>query len=443
MSREKMMGDYERTKDVILSCKTPEQLKVGIKMFDQLTKLHNLPTQYVDKLDNVVELMKIKCGVHDMYEGMTNTDKEFKKGKSGQPKLQKIMFSEEDDLVGDHGVNGPAYKGPKGYDDGSDSYIEEGDDMSVKDIADYHNEDSEKIKSEIEIGTKIEMEHSNSKKVAKEIATDNVYRISDYYTNPEYGILAIEDMKGQKKSLRISKSEMEKLHKTGKLDLDGVSLSYREELSEDLDSNEIARQLRDQLRKKSTKRFSKDEIFDEIRRRREEELELRKKEAEEYRKFIDDNFTDEEDVEDVPVEEASSAGSVGGQYTGMFSANPVRSKIKTNIPVSVNGINKPIGNMSMLEEEELAEASSAAGVGGQYSTPGFPPSVFMGTAGKKGKARVKKEQPSLDNLGYQKVRVKEKCKTFPYCNQSPEAIEFYNESRIIKTIKKGDLKIKN
>ena len=441
MNREKMMGDYERTKDVILSCKTPEQLNVGIKMFNQLTKLHNIPTQYVDKLDNVVELMKIKLGVHDMYEGISNVGDEFRKAAStsGQPELQKIMFSEEEDLVGDHGVNGPAYKGPKGYDDGSDSYIEEGDDMTVKDIADYHNEDSEKIKSEIEIGTKIEMEHSNSKKVAKEIATDNVYRISDYYTNPDYGILAIEDMKGQKKSLRISKSEMEKLHKTGKLNLDGVSLSYREELSEDLDSNEIAQQLRDQLRKKSTKRFSKDEIFDEIRRRREEEMELRKKEAEEYRKFIDDNFTDEEDVEDDTVEEASSAGSVGGQYTGMFSSNPVRSKIKTNIPVSVNGINNPI---DMLDEEWIDESSTVAGVGGQYATPGFPPSAFMGTAGKKGKARVKKEQPSLDNLGYQKVRVKEKCKTFPYCNQSPEAIEFYSESRVIKTIKKSDLKIK-
>ena len=418
MNREKMMGDYERTKDVILSCKTPEQLNVGIKMFNQLTKLHNIPTQYVDKLDNVVELMKIKLGVHDMYEGISNVGDEFRKAAStsGQPELQKIMFSEEEDLVGG-----------------------EGDDMSVKDIAKYHNEDPKKIKREIEVGTKIEMEHTNSKKVAKEIATDHIYEISDYYTNPDYGILAIEDMKGQKKSLRISKSEMEKLHKTGKLNLDGVSLSYREELSEDLDSNEIAQQLRDQLRKKSTKRFSKDEIFDEIRRRREEEMELRKKEAEEYRKFIDDNFTDEEDVEDDTVEEASSAGSVGGQYTGMFSSNPVRSKIKTDIPVSVNGINNPI---DMLDEEWIDESSTVAGVGGQYATPGFPPSAFMGTAGKKGKARVKKEQPSLDNLGYQKVRVKEKCKTFPYCNQSPEAIEFYSESRVIKTIKKSDLKIK-
>ena len=418
MSREKMMGDYERTKDVILSCKTPEQLNVGIKMFNQLTKLHNIPTQYVDKLDNVVELMKIKLGVHDMYEGISNVGDEFRKAAStsGQPELQKIMFSEEEDLVGG-----------------------EGDDMSVKDIAKYHNEDPKKIKREIEVGTKIEMEHTNSKKVAKEIATDHIYEISDYYTNPDYGILAVEDMKGQKKSLRISKSEMEKLHKIGKLDLDGVSLSYREELSEDLDSNEIAQQLRDQLRKKSTKRFSKAEIFDEIRRRREEEMELRKKEAEEYRKFIDDNFTDEEDVEDDTVEEASSAGTVGGQYTGMFSSNPVRSKIKTDIPVSVNGINNPI---NMLDEEWIEESSTVAVVGGQYGTPGFPPSAFMGTAGKKGRARVKKEQPSLDNLGYQKVRVKEKCKTFPYCNQSPEAIEFYSESRVIKTIKKSDLKIK-
>jgi hypothetical protein len=419
MSREKMMGDYERTKDVILSCKTPEQLKVGIKMFDQLTKLHNLPTQYVDKLDNVVELMKIKCGVHDMYEGISNVGKEFRKAAStsGQPELQKIMFSEEDLVGGD------------------------GDDMTAKDISKYHNEDSKKIKREIEIGTKIEMEHTNSKKIAKEIAIDHIKEIPDYYTNPDYGILAIEDNMGKKKSIRISKSEMEKLHKTGKLDLDGISLSYREDLSEDLNSNDIAQKLRDQLRNRSSKRFSKEEIFDEIRRRREEEMELRKKEAEEYRKFIDDNFTEEEDT-DEPVEEASSAGSVGGSYVGSFSRSPIRRNIKTDIPVSVSGINKPIGNMTMLGEEELVEASSAAVVGGQYATPGFPPSVFMGTAGKKGKARVKKEQPSLDNLGYQKVRVKEKCKTFPYCNQSPEAIEFYNESKIIKTIKKGDLKIK-
>ena len=59
-----------------------------------------------------------------------------------------------------------------------------------------------------------------------------------------------------------------------------------------------------------------------------------------------------------------------------------------------------------------------------------------------GKVPVKTTQPDMSNLGYQKVRVKEKCKTFPYCNEDPEAIEFYNESRILKKLKKSDLKLK-
>ena len=132
---------------------------------------------------------------------------------------------------------------------------------------------------------------------------------------------------------------------------------------------------------------------------------------------------------------------------------------KSDIPTSKNGIvgkrqtGLPIGKLysfnedkEVLEEDEveLDEATTVGGVGGVYDTPGFAPSKFMGTAGKKGKAPVKKKQPNdvLKNLGYQKVRVKEKCKKFPYCNQSPEAIEFYNEGRVVKTIKKGNLKIK-
>ena len=32
------------------------------------------------------------------------------------------------------------------------------------------------------------MEHTDSKKIAKEIATDHIYEIPDYYTNSDYGI---------------------------------------------------------------------------------------------------------------------------------------------------------------------------------------------------------------------------------------------------------------
>ena len=420
MNREKMMGDYERTRDVILSCRTPEQLKVGVKMYNQLLRLHNIPDRYIDELEDIIDEMRDRCGVNDMLENMSNIGQEFRKSasSSGIPELQKIMFSEEESLKGG-----------------------ESDKMTIEDIAEKHNTDVEKIKKEVEVGTQIEMEHTKDKKIAKEIAMDHIVEISDYYTDPEYGIMAIEDMKGNKKSIRISKDEMDRLHKTGKINLGGIDITYREDLNEDLDSNEIAQMLRDQLKKKTSKRFSKDEIFDEIRRRRREEEELRKRESDEYRKFIEDNFTDEDETEN-PVDEASSAGSVGGSYVGAFSTKPITRTFKTDIPVSVNGLNKPIGRLGVLEEEELDESTTVASVGGQYVTPGFPPSKFMGTAGKKGKARVKKQQPSLDNLGYQKVRVKPECSKFPYCNQSPEAIEFYSESRVIKTIKKSDLKFK-
>ncbi len=420
MNREKMMGDYERTRDVILSCRTPEQLKVGVKMYNQLLRLHNIPDRYIDELEDIIDEMRDRCGVNDMLENMSSIGQEFRNSvsSSGVPELQKIMFSEEESLKGG-----------------------ESDKMTIEDIAEKHNEDIEKIRKEVEVGTQIEMEHTKDKKIAKEIAMDHIVEISDYYSDPEYGIMAIEDMKGNKKSIRISKDEMDRLHKTGKINLGGIDITYREDLNEDLDSNEIAQMLRDQLKKKTSKRFSKDEIFDEIRRRRREEEELRKREADEYRKFIEDNFTDEDESEN-PVDEASSAGSVGGSYVGTFSTRPISRTFKTDIPVSVNGLNKPIGRLGVLEEEELDESTTAAIVGGQYATPGFPPSVFMGTVGKKGKARVKKQQPSLDNLGYQKVRVKPECSKFPYCNQSPDAIEFYNESRVIKKIKKGNLKIK-
>jgi hypothetical protein len=134
---------------------------------------------------------------------------------------------------------------------------------------------------------------------------------------------------------------------------------------------------------------------------------------------------------------------------------------KSEIPVSVDGlpkggINKPIGSLYSFnedkevleEEEELDEATSVASVGGQYITPKF---------WAKGKGnwrnRVKKAYP-----GGKFVNIKKKCKNYPYCDQgsggpsgSPITLSdtsdmeidgYFNESRVVKTIKKGKLKIK-
>ena len=430
MNREKMMGDYTKTRNVIMSCNNWEQLRVGIKMYNQLNKLHKLPEKDLDKLENLIGLMKIKCKSDSSYDVPQKVDErssigdEFHKAAqmSGVQDLKSVVFSEEDELRGG-----------------------KSDDMTVEDLAKKYDVDVKDIEKEIKVGTKIEMEHTEDKDIAKEIAMDHIAEFVDYYTDPKYGLIAVEDIKGEnKKMVRVSKDDINRLEKERKLTTDDFDLSYRENIEEDLDSNRISDMLRNKRKKENRRRESPRE-FEQIRRVRDD-----KPDFEDL--YIDLDSEDE-------IEEATGAAS-SGAFVGPMGGGTVRRVFKkSDIPTSKNGIvgkrqtGLPIGKLysfnedkEVLEEDEveLDEATTVGGVGGVYDTPGFAPSKFMGTAGKKGKAPVKKKQPNdvLKNLGYQKVRVKEKCKKFPYCNQSPEAIEFYNEGRVVKTIKKGKLKIK-
>jgi len=53
---------------------------------------------------------------------------------------------------------------------------------------------SPKIKKEIKIGAKIELEHTKSKTLAEKIAKDHIKEFGDYYTNKKYGLLKMEKM---------------------------------------------------------------------------------------------------------------------------------------------------------------------------------------------------------------------------------------------------------
>lgn len=54
--------------------------------------------------------------------------------------------------------------------------------MSIDDIAEKHKVSVEKIKSELEMGMKVEMEHTSSKRIAKQISMDHLVELPDYYT---------------------------------------------------------------------------------------------------------------------------------------------------------------------------------------------------------------------------------------------------------------------
>jgi len=66
------------------------------------------------------------------------------------------------------------------------------DNMTISDLAKKHKVDIKDIEKEIEVGTKIEMEHTDSKVKAKEIAMDHIAEFPDYYTNEKYGTIASE-----------------------------------------------------------------------------------------------------------------------------------------------------------------------------------------------------------------------------------------------------------
>ena len=71
--------------------------------------------------------------------------------------------------------------------------------MTTKDLAKKHSVSVKDIEKELEVGTEIEMEHTDSKKMAREIAMDHVAEFPDYYTNKKYGVKASE--KGLEKDL--------------------------------------------------------------------------------------------------------------------------------------------------------------------------------------------------------------------------------------------------
>ena len=56
------------------------------------------------------------------------------------------------------------------------------DKMSKQDIANKFNITLQKVDKELKMGTKVEMEHADSKSLAKEIAMDHLVEIPDYYT---------------------------------------------------------------------------------------------------------------------------------------------------------------------------------------------------------------------------------------------------------------------
>jgi len=385
MENSQVEKDFLKVKDIITSCNNLTQLKVAVRTYNNLINKHKeeLTTKQKNILQQLIGLMRLKCKGSN-----TPVEKEVNE-----------IFNSGEDFKRQLNVSG------------------------VRDLQDL----SPQMKEEINIGTQIEGNHL-SLKDAKEVATKNVEEISDYYSDPDYCIIAVENKNGEKKTVRVEKD----LYEKSKENKEQLLLADMEIFHENLDMNDIAQSLKDQLKKQHRKRYSKEEMFDEIRRRRKIELERR-----------------EELSDDSEIDEATGAGSAGA-YVGPINRKPISRKFaKNEIPVSVNGLNKPIGNLYSLnvleEEEEIEEAVDYGGAVGAYVTP-----AMWAKNTKNWRGAHKLTYP-----GGKFVNIKEKCSTYPYCNQgygskkdSPITLtntsqmkidNVFNENKIVK---KSNLKLK-
>lgn len=118
----------------------------------------------------------------------------------------------------------------------------------------------------------------------------------------------------------------------------------------------------------------------------------------------------------------------GGSFESAFNSKP---------------INRPITKIHNMSEEGDIDEAMTADSAGAYDVP-FPSKNRKNPLSIGGEKSIKQSRAVKDKKfpkwGGPKgvyVRVKDKCKKFPYCNQgSTKALEFYEVDGLVETVKK-------
>jgi hypothetical protein len=260
------------------------------------------------------------------------------------------------------------------------------DNKSLIQIAKKHNAKNyyqiddmvKSLKKQLEMGMKVETEHTDDKDKAKEIAFDHLWEDPKYYSK----LSKIEEGKNS--------------HEHDDDMVIGVA--------------EILKQIEDTKNRKKVFKNMKDKFH-------KENVEFNEKEFSRMSGL-------KSGKKDIDETDASSSGSFEGPAFGSM----VKRKIHK------------IHNANLNENEEELEEAMDASSSGAYDVPAFgrtpkggrkdplkidgPDSIY------KGRAVKDKNFPKWGGPGGVFVKIKEKCKKFPYCNQgNTGALEFIKEDK--------------
>ena len=104
LSDGKYKKDYDKVKDIIMSCNNTTQLKVADKVLNKLIQKHkeNIPPKQINILKQLIKLMNIKCtkGKSEDMNEISEIGKEFRDtlNKSNTPELKKVAATIEEEI---------------------------------------------------------------------------------------------------------------------------------------------------------------------------------------------------------------------------------------------------------------------------------------------------------------------------------------------------------
>ena len=263
------------------------------------------------------------------------------------------------------------------------------DNKSLVQIAKKHNAKNyyqiddmvKSLKKQLEVGMKVETEHTDDKDKAKEIAFDHLWEDPKYYSK----LSKIEEGKNS--------------HEHDDDMVIGVA--------------EILKQIEDTKNRKKVFKNMKDKFH-------KENVEFNEKEFSRMSGL-------KSNKKDIDETDASSSGSFEGPAFGSM----VKRKIHT------------IHNANLNENEEELDEAMDASSSGQFDVPAFGKTTKGGRKNPlkidgpdsiyKGRAVKDKNFPKWGGPGGVFVKIKDKCKKFPYCNQgNTGALEFIKEDKEIQ-----------
>jgi hypothetical protein len=361
------------------------------------------------------------------------------------------------------GVNPKVFIGEIGEDVNESELLKGGnaDNKSLIQIAKKHDAKNyyhidnmvQSLKKELEMGIKIEMEHTDDKDKAKEIAMDHLWENPSYYTKLKkseieevkkeinekcwkgYTQKGMKTMFGKRYPNCVKKDTNEasspaqqaaiaiNMKKKGvepKNESKEVTGNEKIDIKLDGDQQDMVYGIVDIIKKIKDKDNRLSVANDMIKKFKEENIKF------DYNEFLNMcGCTKKTETKEQTM--ASSSGSYVGNAFG---------------PMIKREINK-INNAKLTEQEtEFTEATDASS-SGSYDVPAFGKTTKGGRKNPlkidgpgseyKGRAVKDKNFPKWGGPDSVFVKVKDKCKKFPYCNQGNSgALEFIKEDQEIK-----------